>query len=159
MSLWKGFLLLGCVLQVFGDPLIGGRHAPPATYPYQVSLQNNKHHFCGGSIISTKWVLTAAHCVHKKVANEVTVFAGSIYLYKKGDRYTVELVKIHEDYNDVTTVNDIAVLAVHNSMVFSKNVQSIRLGNSVPASGIIAIVTGWGYINVFQSVLRNNCMK
>ncbi|VEN34355.1 unnamed protein product, partial [Callosobruchus maculatus] len=44
--------------------IIGGRNVTIEEYPYQVSIQNNGEHFCGGSIINTKYILTAAHCVY-----------------------------------------------------------------------------------------------
>jgi secreted trypsin-like serine protease len=42
--------------------IIGGEIAIPHSQPYIVSLQLRKSHFCGASIISDTWVLTAAHC-------------------------------------------------------------------------------------------------
>ena len=40
-----------------------GRDAQVGQYPYQVSIQTSGVHVCGGSIISEKWILTAAHCL------------------------------------------------------------------------------------------------
>lgn len=42
--------------------IVGGTEMDITDAPYQVSLQRFNRHFCGGSIISNKWVLTAAHC-------------------------------------------------------------------------------------------------
>ena len=40
-----------------------GSLAQPGEFPYQVSIQTGtRNHYCGGSIISKYWVLTAAHC-------------------------------------------------------------------------------------------------
>lgn len=43
--------------------IVGGDNASPGQFPYQVSLRKNKSHFCGGSIIDSRTILTAAHCV------------------------------------------------------------------------------------------------
>lgn len=46
-----------------GSRIVGGSVASRNQFPYQVALIINNSGFCGGSIISNAWVLTAAHCV------------------------------------------------------------------------------------------------
>lgn len=44
--------------------IVGGSPASDGQAPYQVSLQDGAgRHFCGGSIISANWIVTAAHCL------------------------------------------------------------------------------------------------
>jgi len=44
--------------------VIGGIKAYHGQFPWQVALRvENDSYFCGGSLISSQWVLTAAHCV------------------------------------------------------------------------------------------------
>jgi len=44
--------------------IVGGVETEVNEYPWMVSLVNGNgyYHFCGGSIISSQWVVTAAHC-------------------------------------------------------------------------------------------------
>uniref|UniRef100_A0A3P9LPT0 Peptidase S1 domain-containing protein n=1 Tax=Oryzias latipes TaxID=8090 RepID=A0A3P9LPT0_ORYLA len=34
----------------------------PFSWPWMVSLQSNRKHFCSGVLIHRRWVLTAKHC-------------------------------------------------------------------------------------------------
>lgn len=43
--------------------IVGGEDALPGQFPHQISLRYEDSHICGGSILSEKWILTAAHCV------------------------------------------------------------------------------------------------
>ena len=43
------------------DKIVGGYECRKNSVPYQVSL-NSGYHFCGGSLISSTWVVSAAHC-------------------------------------------------------------------------------------------------
>lgn len=45
--------------------IVGGEETNIKLYPHQVSLQYFGSHICGGSIISTKYVVTAAHCTDR----------------------------------------------------------------------------------------------
>lgn len=56
------FSLLVCGLANLNTKIVGGQDATPGSWPWQVSLQTNGFHFCGGSLINSGWVLTAAHC-------------------------------------------------------------------------------------------------
>lgn len=44
--------------------IIGGQEAEVGEFPWQVSIQEKRHHFCGGSILSEWWIITVAHCFY-----------------------------------------------------------------------------------------------
>lgn len=54
----------------FSGKIAGGQAATEGQFPYQVSLRLFNFHICGGSIIDTRTILTAAHCVADKVKND-----------------------------------------------------------------------------------------
>ncbi|XP_075909793.1 transmembrane protease serine 2-like [Petromyzon marinus] len=68
-SVCKSGKIVGLKCQSCGIPalspsrIVGGVAALQGHWPWQVSLRYNGRHTCGGSIVTSQWVLTAAHCV------------------------------------------------------------------------------------------------
>lgn len=43
--------------------IVGGAEAAVSSWPWQGMLLDYRNHFCGGTLIDSLWVVTAAHCV------------------------------------------------------------------------------------------------
>ncbi|KAF5287774.1 hypothetical protein FQA39_LY15710 [Lamprigera yunnana] len=110
-----------------GWRIVGGYNAFIEEYPFHASLRIRGQHKCSGSIISSRSILTAAHCIYNKSPKEVTVVTGSSYLDRGGVLYQVRKIKIHEYFNISTIHNDIALLILNRSIVFNSETIPIRL--------------------------------
>ncbi|GLH15203.1 Trypsin-7, partial [Gryllus bimaculatus] len=110
---------------------------------FQISLQIRGYHECGGSIISSEWVLTAAHCIYSS-SDFITVRAGTTTREDGGTVHEVAEIVTHPSFNWTTADYDIAVMKIEGKFTFGANVQSIRLAKSMPPPGTLADVTGWG---------------
>lgn len=75
-------------------------------------------HFCGGSVISTRTILTAAHCfyAYSELPGSFVAVVGSLLLTGfDADRTEISLLEeivIHSDFNQSTFENDVAVVYV-----------------------------------------------
>lgn len=49
--------------------IVGGTESKQGSWPWQVALLFNETQFCGGSLISPFWVVSASHCFHGKIIN------------------------------------------------------------------------------------------
>ncbi|XP_076651456.1 trypsin delta-like [Halictus rubicundus] len=132
--------------------IVGGVATVIEQAPYQVSLQRQGYHFCGGSIIAKNWVVTAAHCTSYGAAN-IKVRSGATDV-SKGSLHRVEKLFKHENYHSTASgipVNDIALLKIVDSDAFQFNNQQkpvpLNQGNSAALEGKTALVTGWGTTN------------
>ena len=91
--------------------IVGGEAAVGSSWGWAVALTYNSNYlFCGGSILSSSWILTAAHCVDNRVASLFTVYAGSNNLQTFSQVRYVTRIYEHPDYDATTVVNDIALL-------------------------------------------------
>lgn len=54
-----------CGRKAVGSRIVGGTNARPGAWPWQVTMDYKGHpgpHWCGGSIVTPHWIVTAAHC-------------------------------------------------------------------------------------------------
>ncbi|XP_029924952.1 transmembrane protease serine 2 [Myripristis murdjan] len=128
--------------------IVGGTMAARGAWPWQVSLQINGHHLCGGSIISAYWIVSAAHCFEEFSNPEIwIVYSGHVSLQAMSNRgTTVRKIISHEKYDAATSDNDIALLKLNTPLTFSREVRPVCLPNvGVNLSPErLAWITGWG---------------
>ncbi|XP_017124513.1 trypsin delta [Drosophila elegans] len=124
--------------------IVGGTTTTITSFPWQISLQRNGGHSCGGSVYSANIIVTAAHCLQSVSASVLQVRAGSSYWSSGGSVAKVASFKNHEGYNANTMVNDIAIVRLSSSLSFSSSIKAIGLASSNPANGASASVSGWG---------------
>lgn len=142
--------------------IIGGQDAEPGEWPWQVALVRRGRNiysgqFCGGSLIHTSWVLTAAHCVNGLPAAEVDVVAGIQNLTNPEagfQRLAVQQIIIHPAYNANTQDSDVALLKLAKPATLGPTaggllVQTVALASATAGNlaGETATVTGWGAID------------
>ncbi|XP_012286837.1 trypsin-1 [Orussus abietinus] len=131
----------------FEFKIIGGQPAAIERYPYQVSIQYNGVHDCGGSIISNRWILTAAHCLVGKTPKALKIRIGSANVNQGGHLISgISSIIFHEMYDDDSYDYDVALIKLTKALPFSSSARAVTLASSSSAvtTGLTAVVTGWG---------------
>ncbi|EJC7016610.1 serine protease [Vibrio parahaemolyticus] len=145
--------------------IIGGEPANTSDWKFIASLVRKGQptsigHFCGGSFLGGKYVLTAAHCVEGLNADDLDIVLG---LYdqnreSQAQRIAVNNIYSHTAYNSHTTNNDIALIELEHSvdsatidLATPEVLDSVRVGDKLH-------VAGWGNTSttdrVYPTVLQ-----
>lgn len=150
----------------FAGLIVGGVEAKPGEFPHMAALgvkdSNGSVKFiCGGSLISEKFVLTAAHCVDDEgFVYSLTVpdklgspfFLSRPNIVRLGNHdfstrtgepstdYEVWKVHVHDEYNLVTKKNDIALIEFESAVKLNKYVRPACLHQSKSVSGSVIAV-------------------
>merc|ERR1711890_99143 len=126
------------------DKIVGGEEAIPHQFPWQVGLFFDGY-FCGGSIISEEYILTAAHCADGVFHHEVVIGAHEIRdpNNKIIDAYSPT---VHPEWDPQNLANDLAILKLDTPINFDTepNVGTNCLASSGDYSDQMSLVSGWG---------------
>ncbi|XP_004700657.1 acrosin [Echinops telfairi] len=153
-----------------GVRIVGGQTAPIGAWPWMVSVQfftfynSRRYHSCGGILLNSHWVLTAAHCFanKNKVYHWRLIFGASEVIYGHNmpvkppmqERF-VEKIVIHEKYSSALEQNDIALLKVTPPVPCGSFIGPAclpRFKAGPPTIPQACWVAGWGYVR--ESALR-----
>lgn len=121
--------------------IVGGDYAKLNQFPHQVALIYRSALRCGGSIISSSYILTAAHCLVKDIEN-LEVLAGTNDLKKGGEKRKVTKAIRHENYGNFK--NDVALLLIEKPFTFTSSINFIELQAEELHIGSNVTIIGWG---------------
>lgn len=150
------------------EKIVGGTQAAQGAYPFQVALLRVKRtgasaaqivaQFCGGTLITSRYVLTAAHCFVEgekgKVAGvtsarDIGAHVGHVNIVGGGDKILVKRVIVHPKYVTGANVNDIAIVELDRPPKPDSGAKAVTVvdlaseGEFLPANGELTII-GWG---------------
>ena len=152
-------VLTGLVQSVAAAPrpdprIIGGEPADFGEYPFMVALlfeptagADFEKQYCGGSLISSRWVLTAAHCADfLESPSQVVVAVGRTNLDStEGQRVAVRSIHVHPDWDPNVISPDVALLELAKPVNGIAPIQLAGPSDDVfETSGTPLTVIGWG---------------
>ncbi|CAL8090032.1 unnamed protein product [Orchesella dallaii] len=134
--------------------IVGGIVSKDNSWPWMVAVaymgQSKPFWFCGGSLISDKYVLTAAHCL-RTIRNfglaNIKLIMGTNNLMdsKKAIYYSLRAARPHPLYKSGTEDYDIAILEIKETVNYTSTVSPICLSQEGdPYTNRTVTVAGWG---------------
>jgi len=133
--------------------IVGGSNAVRGSLPWQVSIRRDNSHYCGGTVIDKRWILTAAHCLTRSVSG-LDIVAGEHTLnLSEGSEQKIEVVQqfLHPPWGKPmkNLENDIALLKLAQDIRYDKYTQpaclpKLATENMDYKAGNMVIISGWG---------------
>ncbi|CAO1431447.1 unnamed protein product [Diamesa serratosioi] len=142
--------------------IVGGQKTKLGEYPHMAAiawrdLDGDLLFNCGGSLISERYVLTAAHCGIYLGKPPVLVRLGDQNLKTRDDGanekdFSIAQFIKHESYTSKSRYYDIAVIKLTRDVTFSKYIRPACLWQSPNVNQTKAVATGWGYTEPYGGV-------
>ncbi|KAG4072226.1 hypothetical protein HA402_005948 [Bradysia odoriphaga] len=130
--------------------ILGGNETIKGEWPFIVAVYNRSTYICGGTIISYRHILTAAHCIQKRNSenvlspHEMVVRLGSYNLTNNNEtgaiQRNVSAIYIHDEWDPFgdSFDADIAILVLSKNVTFTDDIQPVCM----PANGVTENIEG-----------------
>ncbi|KAM4702025.1 uncharacterized protein O3C94_002952 [Discoglossus pictus] len=132
--------------------IVGGKDCKPGQCPWQALLVSDENEgFCGGTILSPKFILTAAHCINQTKYFKVVVGENDLEkLEGTESTHKVEKIIVHPRFVKLTYDYDIAVIKLKEAINFTQYIIPACLPDPDFADDVLtnydATVSGFGRI-------------
>ncbi|GBP10783.1 Chymotrypsin-2 [Eumeta japonica] len=140
--------------------IVGGTAAPDGAVPYMVALSQGaliRSFLCGGSLVSQRAVLTAAHCVEAvfswgSLSSSLRGTVGTNRWNSGGTSFSFARNITHPNYVRATIKNDISLLVTSSNVNLGGNVALVRLNFNHVGAGVQSLAAGWGRLQAGGSI-------
>ncbi|CAB3991891.1 MAM and LDL-receptor class A domain-containing 1-like isoform X1 [Paramuricea clavata] len=132
--------------------IVGGQKAQPGEWPWQVALMRGTFQFCGGSLVSNQYVITAAHCIDSTDWDSVTIRVGEHDLgVYDGHEQDISIARygitVHPQYRSDGEDYDIAVVRLSRSVQFTQRIKPVCINSGIDFTGQRCYISGWGRLS------------
>nr|XP_022908725.1 chymotrypsin-2-like [Onthophagus taurus] len=131
--------------------MVGGQLVKENEYPFVASIQHDNKHICTGSIIGSKAILTAASCFYLNDTTKISTYSlmvsGGSSFWRYGDKYEVDRLIIHPQFDYETKINDIAIIKISKTISLISSVIIKLLSTQIPDNQTVVdgLTFGWGH--------------
>lgn len=138
------------------EKIIGGHEVDITSYPFQVAILLGNDFNCGGSIITPRHILSAAHCfVQYSQPEQWLVRSGSSFRNKGGVLSNVSQIIIHEYFRydfgyPGWIAYDVAILVLQEPLKYNEKTKAIPLITRDIQDGEDVYVSGWGFTRLYS---------
>jgi len=144
------------------ERIIGGADADINEWPWMVSMlfSDGVRHKCGGTVVASEWIVTAAHCLYEDSeltvetkVEDVSIVLGEHDNFLEGEeilpRKVLKISKYikHPDYDKLTSNADIALLKLAEKVDLNTYTPACMANTGDDFTGKTAWVYGWGALS------------
>ncbi|XP_042146416.1 chymotrypsin-C-like [Ixodes scapularis] len=135
---------------VISERILNGTNATPGAWPWMFEIRGGFGHRCGGALITSRHVLTSAHCLTHISKKFLSVMLGSYsrkQAEKEGLKEEIETICIHPQFVKGVFETDIAIITLKRHVNCSETLKTVCLPdiNDNPDSEVPMYVAGWGH--------------
>lgn len=137
--------------------IVGGEEATPHEYPWAAALFVGGSFYCSASLISDRYVLTAAHCVDGVTSGYV--YLGAHNIEKEEDsriKVNGKSFTTHPGWNPNDLHNDLGLIELETPVEFNENIQPVNLPSysdvDTDLTDETVTIIGWGRVGTYDEL-------